>query len=118
MWFAARDVAFENPVTDDMTQTMLVRMGILPPTGSAEPGTIAGDRRSDAPVPRSRSVARDDVRRMVGLLFIEVSAFHTFAWAEAVLADTDLVAGDGSAAELVRCIRPTRPRTSTICAPR
>ncbi len=45
------------------------------------------------------------VRRMISLMFIEVSAFHTFAWAEAVLSDTDLVAGDGEAAELVRCIR-------------
>ncbi len=45
------------------------------------------------------------VRRMVGLLFIEVSAFHTFAWAEAVLRDTDLAAGDGRAAELVAYIR-------------
>ena len=41
------------------------------------------------------------LRRMIGLLFIEVSAFHTFAWAEAVLSDTDLVAGDGEAAALV-----------------
>jgi hypothetical protein len=39
------------------------------------------------------------------LLFIEVSAFHTFAWAEAVLSDTDLVAGDGAAADLVRYVR-------------
>ncbi len=45
------------------------------------------------------------LRRMIGLLFIEVSAFHTFAWAEVVLSDTDLVAGDGEAAALVRCIR-------------
>ena len=45
------------------------------------------------------------VRRMVGLLFIEVSAFHTFAWAEEVLADTDLVAGDGAAADLVAYVR-------------
>ena len=29
MWFAARDIAFEHPVTDDMTQTMLERMGIV-----------------------------------------------------------------------------------------
>ena len=29
---------------------------------------------------------------MIGLLFIEVSAFHTFAWAEAVVSDPDLVA--------------------------
>jgi hypothetical protein len=45
------------------------------------------------------------IRRMTSLLFIEVSAFHTFAWAEAVLSEPDLVAGDGDAAELVRCIR-------------
>src|SRR5439155_3277558 len=35
MWFAARDLAFENPVTDDMTQTMLVRMGIVPADGKS-----------------------------------------------------------------------------------
>ena len=33
MWFAARDIAFEYPVTEDMTQTMLVRMGIVPADG-------------------------------------------------------------------------------------
>ena len=42
---------------------------------------------------------------MIGLLFIEISAFHGFAWAEAVLSDTDLVAGDGEAARLVAHIR-------------
>jgi hypothetical protein len=42
---------------------------------------------------------------MIGLLFIEVSAFHTFAWAEAVLADRELVAGDGEAAALVSYVR-------------
>src|SRR5262249_26041327 len=45
------------------------------------------------------------LRRMVGLLFIEVSAFHTFAWAEDVLSDTELVAGDGAAAALVSYVR-------------
>jgi hypothetical protein len=45
------------------------------------------------------------VGRMIGLLFIEISAFHGFAWAEAVLSDTDLVAGDGDAARLVSHIR-------------
>ena len=42
---------------------------------------------------------------MIGLLLIEISAFHGFAWAEAVLTDTDLVAGDGEAARLVCYIR-------------
>ncbi|MEJ7584748.1 MAG: hypothetical protein WKF43_11860 [Acidimicrobiales bacterium] len=42
---------------------------------------------------------------MIRVLLIEVQAFHTFAWAEEWLADTDLVAGDGSAARLVSFIR-------------
>lgn len=106
MWFAARDIAFEDPVTDDMTQTMLVRMGIVGPDGRP-------------PTPQEAQVAAQAMRRfpdldlalemmlrrMVGLLFIEVSAFHTFEWAEDVLSDTDLVAGDGTAADLVRYVR-------------
>ena len=43
--------------------------------------------------------------RMISLLFIEISAFHGFRWAEAVLSDTDLVAGDGEPADLVSYIR-------------
>ena len=45
------------------------------------------------------------VDRMIGLLLIEISAFHGFRWAEAVLADRDLVAGDGEAADLISYIR-------------
>ena len=51
MWFAARDIAFEDPITEDMTQTMLIRMGIVAPDG--KPPTPAeahtGDRA--APIP-------------------------------------------------------------------
>jgi hypothetical protein len=106
MWFAARDIAFEEPVTEDMTQTMLVRMGIAAPGGKlptpagAQAAALALRRFPDLDLALEMML-----RRMVGLLFIEVSAFHTFAWAEAVLADTDLVAGEGSAAELVRYVR-------------
>ncbi|MGH8983307.1 MAG: hypothetical protein ACRDY6_05460 [Acidimicrobiia bacterium] len=45
------------------------------------------------------------VQRMISILLIEISAFHTFAWAEAVLADAELVAGDGEAARVVSYIR-------------
>ena len=49
MWFAARDIAFENPVTEDMTQTMLVRMGIVPADGKPPtPEEIRAQRGSDA----------------------------------------------------------------------
>ena len=106
MWFAARDIAFENPVTDDMTQTMLERMGIVSAGGS--PPTAEESRRNAEALRRFSDIDLSlemMVRRMVGLLFIEVSAFHTFAWAEEVLADTDLVAGDRRAADLVGYIR-------------
>jgi len=106
MWFAARDLAFENPVTDDMTQTMLVPMGIVPADG--KPPTPEEVRRNAEAMRRFPDLDLSlemMLRRMVGLLFIEVSAFHTFAWAEEVLSDTGLVAGDGRAAELVRFIR-------------
>jgi hypothetical protein len=106
MWFAARDLAFEDPVTEDMTQTMLVRMGIVPADG--KPPTPEAVRRNAEAMRRFPDLDLSlemTVRRMVGLLFIEVSAFHTFAWAEEVLSDTELLAGDGRAAELVRFIR-------------
>ena len=106
MWFAARDIAFEHPVTDDMTQTMLERMGIAAPGG--QPPTPEEARRAAEAVRRFPDLdlpLEMMLRRMVGLLFIEVSAFHTFAWAEAVLSDRDLVAGDGEAAALVSYVR-------------
>ena len=106
MWFAARDVAFDHPVTDDMTQTMLVRMGIVaadgkPPTPQAAQAAAQAVRR----FPDLDLALEMMLRRMVSLLFIEVSAFHTFAWAEAVLSDRELVAGDGAAADLVSYVR-------------
>jgi hypothetical protein len=106
MWFAARDVAFEHPVSDDMTQTMLERMGIVAPGGT--PPTPEEVRRNAEAMRRFPDLDLSlemMLRRMVGLLFIEVSAFHTFAWAEAVLSDGDLVAGEGEAAALVSYVR-------------
>jgi hypothetical protein len=106
MWFTARDIAFENPVTEDMTQAMLVRMGIVPADG--KPPTPEEIRKNAEALRRFPDIDLSlemMVRRMVGLLFIEVSAFHTFAWAEEVLADTDLTAGDAAAADLVAYVR-------------
>jgi len=101
MWFAARDVAFERPVTEDETAVMLQRMGI---------GLGAGG--GGAPGPPARLLPDDVdgdlevlIEGMVRLLLIEISAFHAFAWAEEVLDDGDLVAGEGEAARLVSYIR-------------
>ena len=45
------------------------------------------------------------IQRMINILLIEISAFHTFAWAEDRALRPDLVAGDGEAARLVSYIR-------------
>lgn len=100
MWYAARDIAFENPVTEDETELMLERMGIQNRSGS--PGPAAVPERVHADIPADLELL---IQRMVRLLLIEISAFHTFAWAEELLDDRQLVAGDGDAARLVSYIR-------------
>lgn len=105
MWFAARDVAFEDPATEDQTVLMLQRMGIT--AGGAPPDAATIRERT----PAARVFEELDpafelmIQRMIGILLIEISAHHAFAWAEELLADPDLVAGDGAAADLVSYIR-------------
>ena len=91
-----------------MMRLLLERMGI------AAPGTRS---KVDLAAMRAQAEARrqwpDDVdfdlavlvERMTRLLLIEISAFHTFAWAEEILDDRDLVAGEGEAARMVSYIR-------------
>jgi hypothetical protein len=108
MWFAARDIAFENPVTADETAVMLERMGIAQPGsgGKVDPAQIRAQMRANRILPDDVSFDLEVlIERMVRLLLIEISAFHTFAWAEELLADESLVAGDGEAAQLVSHVR-------------
>ncbi len=107
MWFVARDIAFEHPVTDDQTARMLARMGIDPsPKSAAQLGKLRRAAEATRVLPDDIDFTLEMVvGRMIGLLLIEISAFHGFRWAEAVLGDTELVAGDGSAARLVSYIR-------------
>jgi hypothetical protein len=97
MWFAARDVAFDRPTDDLDVEAMLVRMGFGPGRSSTPATRLLPD---DVPLDLEAMVAL-----MIRVLFIELSAFHTFAWAEAWLSDTGLVGGDGEAARLVTYIR-------------
>jgi hypothetical protein len=107
MWFAARDVAFEGPPTEDLTARMLGRMGLSgTPRTDEELRALREAALANRALPDDIDFALESlVTRMVSLLLIEISAFHGFAWAEAVLSDTGLVAGDGEAARLVACIR-------------
>ena len=97
MWFAARDIAFEHPLTEDQTQLMMDRLfgyGGAASSSSATPLFPDVDQSLELLI---QSMAR--------LLLIEISAYHVFAWAEEVLADRELVAGGGEASRLVSYIR-------------
>jgi hypothetical protein len=97
MWFAARDIAFEDRSGGDIDVTaMLTRMGI------GQGSTRGAGRLLPDDIPAALEVM---VTLMVRVLFIEISAFHTFAWAEEWMSDAELVGGDGAAAKLVSYIR-------------
>ncbi len=97
MWFAARDIAFDRSCQDLDVEAMLERMGFGPGRLGADAARLLPD---DIPHELEMMVAL-----MIRVLFIEISAFHIFAWAEAWMSDTGLVAGDGEAARLVSYIR-------------
>src|SRR3954465_9145216 len=86
MWFAARDVAFEGRQIDIDIDAMLARMGF----GGGNQGQMVRVLPDDIDVNLEMIASL-----MTRVLFIEISAFHTFAWAEEWLSDPDLVAGDG-----------------------
>lgn len=98
MWFAARDIAFEGRQADVDIEAMLARMGF----GQNAPAGLDGARHLPGDIDPELEFM---VGLMIRVLFIELSAFHTFRWAEAWLSDHDLVAGDGEAARLVSYIR-------------
>lgn len=106
MWFAARDVAFEFPVSEDETVLMLQRMGLTTPGGAAPDPEHVRRQMLEARQFDDLDLGLEMlVQRMLNVLFIEISAFHVFAWAEELLADDQLVSGDGGAARLVTYIR-------------
>lgn len=106
MWFAARDVAFESPVTDDQVDIMLARMGIGQNASTQQKSTgILSQLNADQMLPDIDASLESLIQRMTSLLLIEISAFHIFAFAEEVLADRELTAGDGLASNLVSYIR-------------
>lgn len=99
MWFAARDLAFETPTAKVDVDAMLARMGFGQPGSGPSP-------ELDRILPEDIDVNLELIANlMIRVLFIEIAAFHTFAWAEEWLSDPNLVAGDGRAADLVSFIR-------------
>lgn len=108
MWWAARDLAFENPVTTDETAIMLERMGLAAPGsgGKIDPVKMRADAAANRALPAEVDLDLEMMlARMISLLFIEISAFHAFEWAQTILDDTDRVAGDGAPGEIIGHIR-------------
>lgn len=106
MWFAARDVAFENPVTEDATAVMLERMGFAQSGGGMDIQKMIREAMANRLLPDDIPFELEAIiERMARLLLIEISAYHVFAWAEDVLSDPDLTAGEGEAARIVSYIR-------------
>lgn len=105
MWFAARDVAFEDPITPDQTALILARMGLSSGGDTPDPAFIRAQMEAARRFPVIDLGLEMLIQRMIRILLIEISAFHVFAWAEEVLADPDLTAGEGAAADLVGYIR-------------
>jgi hypothetical protein len=99
MWYAVRDIAFEDPLDADGVAQLRALMDQAA-AGVAMPAPISTPRYDDLDQQLVALIAF-----MARVLFIEIRAFHAFAWAEALLADSDLVAGDGAAAQLVSYIR-------------
>jgi hypothetical protein len=107
MWFQSRDIAFEHPLSVDENAKWMSWLGLLPASGTKD-ATIPmkSDEFTDRVLPDDIDGDLELVAtRMIGLLFIEVWAFHSFDWASGVLSDKELVAGEGSAATLVDYIR-------------
>lgn len=105
MWFAVRDSAFEDPVSADQTRIVLARMGIQPPSPGPSAQSSAPKRTEERLVEAIDPGLETLIRTMTGVLFIEIRAFHLFAWAEELFSDTDLVAGGGLPARVVSYIR-------------
>ncbi|MHB1910880.1 MAG: hypothetical protein ACYCTI_02355 [Acidimicrobiales bacterium] len=104
MWFAARDIAFEHPVTEDQTAVMMERLGVIPGAGT-DPAAATQrflSRRTFGQLDLGLEML---ISTMLRVLFVEIKAFHVFSWAEQLLSDVDLVAGDGQAGKLVERIR-------------
>ena len=103
MWFAARDIAFENPLTEDMNERILERLG-FGAAGASEEERLARFNANRS-FPTLDTGLEMLLTTMIRILFVDAEAFHVFVFAESLFADPDLVAGDGEAARLVACIR-------------
>lgn len=110
MWFAARDVALEEQPSEEQVREMMARQGgprtVAAPPTPEQIAKIRAEMMANRMLPDDIDFALEvAIIRMTRLLLIELVAFLSFAWAEEILSDTDLVAGEGEASRLVSYVR-------------
>jgi hypothetical protein len=97
MWYLVRDIAFEYPFSAKEHDECLKNMGLLNMAGLSAAGF--------EPEFNIEPALEQLIRRLIGILLIEIRAYLVFAWAEELLSDLDLVAGNGISAKIVSYIR-------------
>src|SRR5680860_20126 len=79
MWYAARDVAFEEPVSDDQTAEMLKRLGLSSGGSEPDPEKIREQMLATRMFTDIDLELETLIQRMINILLIEISAFHIFS---------------------------------------
>jgi hypothetical protein len=107
MWYAIRDAALENPtVTPDMYENL----PIAPPPGYTGPAKPAAEAMSSGDLaerlfPGIDPLVEIELSVFAQILFLELVAYGTFAWAREVLSDPACSAAPEFAPWMVDCIR-------------
>lgn len=107
MWYAIRDAALGHPkITPDMYENL----PIAPPPGYSGPAKAAEDSMGPGDLVQRLFPALDplveiELSVFTQLLFIELVAYGTFAWAHEVLSDPACSAAPEFAPWMVDCIR-------------
>jgi hypothetical protein len=107
MWYAIRDAALDHPaVTPDMYENL----PIAPPPGYTGPARPAPEAMSAGDLiqrlfPQVDPLVEIELSVFAQILFIEIVAYDTFAWAREVLSDPACSAAPEFAPWMVDCIQ-------------
>jgi hypothetical protein len=107
MWYAIRDTALDSPT---ITPDMYENLPVSPPPGYAGPAKPAPEAMSPADFserlfPEIDPLVEIELSVLAQILFLEIVAYGTFAWAREVLADPACSAAPEFAPWMVDCIR-------------
>jgi hypothetical protein len=107
MWYAIRDAALENPA---ITPDMYENLPITPPPGYVGPAKPAVEAMSPQDIaqrlfPEIDPLLEIELSVFAQILFVEIVAYGTFAWAREVLSDSACSAAPRFAPWMVDCIQ-------------